>query len=601
MIPFPRSVSFVVLICCHICLLATEAAEPLITNIQAREQISLNGKWRYHVDQYQTGSGGFVPYSQDIKQESPSDRVEYSFDDADSIWVPGDWNTQKPKLYYFEGTIWYRKTFPSPATSPGVRQFLYFDAVAQRAEVFLNGEKLGEHEGGFTPFNFEVSGKLKPTGNSLIVGVSNRREEDKIPGMVTDWWNYGGITRDVRLVEVPATFIQDYSVQLAPDNDQQIEVTVELDNATNGQSVSFEIAELALSETAEADQDGIARFLISTPELQLWNPENPKRYSVSIESGQDKIEEQIGFRRIQTSGTKLVLNGEEIFLRGACLHEENPIRGGRAYSEEDARLLLGWAKEMNCNFVRLAHYPHNEHMARVADEMGILLWEELPLYWGIDWKNENTLGFAKQQFSELIRRDKNRASVIVWSIANETGDNPDRNHFLREVASHVRSIDNTRLLSAALKKFADHIGERHDHYIVNDPIAEILDIVSLNDYVGWYQGLPDSCERKSYEIAFEKPVVISEFGGGALQGFHGEKETRWTEEYQLWLYEENLKMFEKVEKIRGLCPWILVDFRSPLRQLPHIQDEWNRKGLISESGEKKAAFFEMQRYYESKK
>ncbi len=592
-----------------LCLLAlisftfnAHAQTPLVSNIQARQQSSLNGKWRYHTDWYQTGSAGFVAYAKDIKPENKSDRVEYSFDQADSLWVPGDWNSQDPKLYYYEGSIWYRQVFDHDPASALDRQVLYFDAVAQDAQVYLNGEKLGQHEGGFTPFNFEVTGKLKPTGNTLIVGVSNRRSPDKIPGMVTDWWNYGGITRDVRLVELPQTFVSDYSIQLAPERYDALSATVSLDGeSAANQTVTLEIAELGISARAKTDATGTATFDIETPKLELWSPERPRRYSITIHSTSDRVTESIGFRRIQTVGTEIHLNGKPIYLRGASLHEENPIRGGRAYSEDDARLLLGWAKEMNCNFIRLAHYPHNENMARVAEELGILLWEELPLYWGIDWGNEQTLASAKKQFGELISRDKNRASVIIWSIANETGNFPERNHFLREVAAHVRSLDDTRLLSAALKKHNDHVGERYDHYIVNDPIAEILDIVSLNDYVGWYQGLPDSCKEKSYEIAFDKPVIISEFGGGALQGYHGDKHTRWTEEYQQWLYQENLKMFEKLEQVRGLSPWILVDFRSPLRQLPTIQEEWNRKGLISETGEKKAAFYEMKNYYETLK
>ncbi len=116
---------------------------------------------------------------------------------------------------------------------------------------------------------------------------------------------------------------------------------------------------------------------------------------MEISSGEDQLKDRIGFRTIATSGQDILLNGHKVFLRGIAIHEENPLRGGRAWSEADARLLLGWAKELGCNFVRLAHYPHNEHMARLADEMGIMVWEEIPVYWTIEWTNADTLANAK--------------------------------------------------------------------------------------------------------------------------------------------------------------------------------------------------------------
>ena len=119
-------------------------------------------------------------------------------------------------------------------------------------------------------------------------------------------------------------------------------------------------------------------------------------------------------------GTDILLNGRPIFLRGICIHEEAPLRGGRAYSREDALTLLGWAKELGANFVRLAHYPHNEFMVREADRMGIMVWSEIPVYWTIQWENPATLENARNQLKEMIARDKNRAAVVIWSVANET-------------------------------------------------------------------------------------------------------------------------------------------------------------------------------------
>ena len=178
-----------------------------------------------------------------------------------------------------------------------------------------------------------------------------------------------------------------------------------------------------------SDAAGVATFDLDAPKLKLWAPENPKLYTVSISAGDDRVEDRIGFRSIAVRGADILLNGHSVFLRGISLHEENPLRGGRAFSVEDARLLLGWAKELGCNFVRLAHYPHNEHMARVADELGLMLWEEVPVYWTIQWENPETLANAKAQLTDLIMRDRNRASVIVWSVANETPVSEPRTDF----------------------------------------------------------------------------------------------------------------------------------------------------------------------------
>src|SRR5262249_43009203 len=159
--------------------------------------------------------------------------------------------------------------------------------------------------------------------------------------------------------------------------------------------------------------EGYAAFEFDAA-LKLWWPEDPKLYDVVIESETDRLQDQIGFRTIETKGTDILLNGKPVFLRGVCIHEEAPFRGGPAFSREDASTLLGWAKELGVNFVRLAHYPHNENMIKEADRRGILVWSEIPVYWTILWENPGTLENAQNQLSEMIARDKNRAAVIIW-------------------------------------------------------------------------------------------------------------------------------------------------------------------------------------------
>lgn len=584
-------------------------AQSTLLSVYNRETFSLNGKWNYVVDQYQTGfyayhgtqydelkNPGNGAFFLDRKAENKSDLIEYDFDLSPTLMVPGDWNSQDLRLFLYEGSIWYRRLFDYTKRDAGNRVFVHFGAVNYEADVYLNGKKLGRHTGGFTPFSFEVTALLKDKGNSLVVLVNNTRRHDAVPTENFDWMNYGGITRDVQLVEVPSTFIADYSVQLDRGSLDRIKGFVRLDGPTKQQTVTVEIPEIKIRQQVQTDAKGEASFAVDAKKLILWSPEQPKLYDVVISCKTDRITEKIGFRSIEVRGREILLNKKPVFLRGVCAHEENPLRGARAYSKEDARMLLTWARELNCNFMRLAHYPHNEYMARLADEMGILLWEEIPVYWTIDFTNDATYRNAENQLAELIRRDKNRASVIIWSVANETPVHEARTAFLTKLSEKARSLDDTRLVSAALE-----VSTPSDNpYLkrVHDPFAGVADIVSFNVYVGWYDGLPDKCDRIVWDIPYEKPVVISEFGGGALQGLHGDTLTRWTEEFQEYLYRKNLSMLSRIPQLRGTNPWILCDFRSPKRLLPQVQDGWNRKGLIGQNGTRKKAYYVLREFYD---
>lgn len=590
----------------------SSAQENLLINVYTRAFTSLNGEWNYIVDPYESGyyNYRYEPYDKqsnpgkgayflNAKPDNKTDLVEYDFDKSGKINVPGDWNTQKENLFYYEGTVWYKKSFDYTKKKNTNRAFLYFDAVNYHADVYLNGKKLGTHTGGFTPFNFEVTGLLKESNNFLIIRVDNKRKRDGVPTLNTDWWNYGGITRDVRLVEVSENFIEDYFIQLNPEDNNQINGYVKLNGPNiSGVKIHIVIPELKIEEEIVADEQGAASFKIETEEIKYWSVENPYLYSVTITNGKDKVVDQIGFRSIKTEGQNILLNNKKIFLRGISIHEENPIRGGRAYSLADAEQLLTWAKELGCNYVRLAHYPHNENTVRLADKMGILVWEEIPVYWTIQWENEETYNNAENQLKEVINRDKNRASVIIWSMANETPASDARNKFLTKLAEQARQLDSTRLISAALEQ-TNYSGNPNTRTI-NDPFADVVDILSFNEYIGWYDGTPEKCKNINWIITQNKPVIISEFGADAKLGFHADSLSRWSEEYQEYLYKETLAMIDKLPQLRGISPWILADFRSPRRNLPGIQDGWNRKGLIASGGEKKKAFFVLKNYYETK-
>jgi beta-glucuronidase len=583
------------------------AQQDLITNIQSRKTTSLNGTWQYIVDQYETGfydyrfkeraANDAEAYWNNPVQVNRWDRKEHGYNEKYSINVPGDWNSQDPKFLYYEGTLWYKRTFDYTKQDKRNHLYIYFGAVNYKADVYLNGKKLGTHKGGFTPFNFEIADSvLKPAGNFLVVKVDNKRYADEVPTLNTDWWNYGGITRDVLLVETAPVFVQDYTIQLqgktvGPKN-AVIEGNIKL-NTGSSQQVLIEIPELKIKNYVTAINN-TAAFKFPVQHIQLWSPQTPKLYEVFISLGDEKIKDKIGFKTIQVEGKRILLNGKPLFMRGICIHEEIAEDMRRAHSMQDAKKLLGWAKELNCNMVRLAHYPHNENMVRLADSLGLLVWSEIPVYWTIQFSSEEVLKKAKQQLADMIARDKNRASIMIWSVGNETPVSEARTLFMRDLIKTAKQTDSTRLVSAALE-----VHYNSNINIINDELGNYTDIVSVNEYLGWYSGLPDNCRTAKWQTVFNKPLFFSETGAEAKGGFFADSLTRFSEEYQEWYFREQVAMMKRMpDNYAGLSPWILCDFRSPRRNNPVYQEGWNTKGLIDNHGRKKKAFYILKAYYD---
>lgn len=568
----------------------------LLQNIDNREKTSLNGLWDIIVDPLENGyynhrlqpkSDG---YFSNRKMKSPSDLIEYNFDTSLQLMVPGDWNTQMDKLYYYEGTVWYKKDFQYTRKKDELA-YLYFEAVNYEAIVYVNGERIGNHVGGYTPFQFEVTDKLKEGNNFVVVKVDNKRKKENVPTINQDWWNYGGITRSVHLITTPVSHITDYLIQLPKASPNSIEGWVAVKNASEGAMVSITLPELKINESAVI-KNGIAKFSMKAKPV-LWEPKNPKLYEVVINTSTDKLTDYIGFRTITTEGSKILLNGQQVFLKGISIHEEAPYKTGRVTSKEECKILLQWAKELGCNFVRLAHYPHSETMVREAEKMGFIIWSEIPVYWTVQFENEDTYANAKNQLTEMISRDKNRAGIVLWSMANETPEGEARLTFIDRLATHARKLDNTRLITAAL----DTQGRGEGGNLIEDELGTVVDVIGINNYCGWYSGDPETCPDIKWASKYNKPMIMSEVGGGALFGLHGEKNERWTEEYQADVYTKNIQMIRNIKFLSGLSPWILMDFRSARRPLKRIQEDFNRKGLISEQGMKKQAFYILQDYY----
>ena len=630
------------------------APDHLIGWIDSRQILTLNGEWSYIVDPMNNGlpeSSFFGGFPKNKIQKTGMELIEYNFETAAKIQIPGAWNAEDEKLFFYRGPVWLYKKFNYSPKKEALTH-LYIEGSNFTTKVFLNGSIVGEFVGGYVPFNFNISKYLKEGENILLVQTDNTLNESSVPTQKTDWWPWGGIIGDVYVVETPKQFIQNAYLQLNPDNLSEALFKLEMNEESSGHMIKLEIPELKFKAEYKTNSLGaITETIKINP--QLWSPLNPKLYEVKISSDAETISDKIGFRSIKTSGQKIYLNNYEIQFKGIAMHSEPIGIAGPAFSKAHFQKLLLTAKDLNINFIRAAHYPYTRHLAKVADQLGLMLWEEVPVYWNIDWGNSNTLNIAKNQITRLVQRDQNRASVVVWSVANETPLSSSRMKFLNALLAEIELDDSSRLSTAALlsgseEQFRSLVlvlalqgaksqwvspkekaifrlildqakipieSELSFSLSIDDPLGESVDLISYNEYFGWYyvtffteqMMISEGTLRKlMFEVmpdikissSFDKPIHISEFGAGAKYGNHTNK--IWSEEYQAKLYKHQLEMLSNNPQIQGISPWVFKDFRAMLRPLPGIQDFYNRKGLIDEDGNKKEAFEVLADFYKNK-
>lgn len=636
-------------------------AQALMNNVHGRDVQSLNGDWNIIVDEHDLGARGLFggAYYVPPASQTGMELVEFSFDPRRQLQVPGDWNTQDERLYRYRDIVWYQRNFEL-IPEAGRRYFLHFDGVNHHANVYLNGTPLASHRGGYTAFNVEITDAVQAGSNYLVVRVDAALDASTVPTRDTsDFFKYGGITRDVHLVSVPETFVRQYHVYLADLAQRDFRGWVQLDGpGAADREVTLQVG-AAVAVTGRTDASGRAE-LAFTADLALWSPDDPVLHKVVIAGDGFGVQDRIGFRSIAVAEAEILLNGRPVYLRGISMHDESTLAPGVGRTRANAEAQLSLVKELNGNFVRLSHYPHNEHTLRVADALGLMVWSEIPIVSNIDWTNPDTLALALQQVNDNLYRDLNRASIVMWSIANETmPKTPERLAFLEQLAERARSIDASgRPIAAALvgnpveefravvarlvaellqdpevsdpraraqlqgmaaQMFGDNLQAVLDSEIevlLEDPLGEVVDIIGYNQYFGWYysaflhRALPvdEAATRRTmfaimrdirFRNVFGKPIIISEFGAGAKKGYVSERGPGmiWSEEYQAKVYEHQLAMLARNDQVQGMSPWILKDFRSGLRPLNGIQDTYNRKGLVSETGEKKQAFYVLRDFY----
>ena len=556
---------------------------------RSRKKESLNGLWHYAVDQYDTCIRQHWFAERYTDQNGFTMPVDYSFDEWPTMQLPCCWNTQSEKFELYDGSMVFTRKFRYEAQNKE-KVLLKIGAANYICRVFLNQEYLGMHRGGSTPAYFDVTGLLQAE-NRIIIQADSTRRPEQVPTENTDWFNYGGVYRDIELIRLPETYIKRFQIALVSDGAfNKIKVRVRLSEPVNT-AAQLRIDELGLCAEIPVTEGAGEAVLEAHP--VLWCPENPKLYAVSLSCAGDEVSDEVGFREIRVQGHDILLNGKSIFLRGISAHEES-VPNGKALTDEERLENIRLAKELGCNFMRAAHYPHDERMARLADREGILLWEEIPVYWAIRFTREKTYADARNQLLELIERDWNRASVIIWSVGNENADSDERLAFMKNLADTAHAADENRLVSAAcLVSFRENA--------IADRLAEHLDVIGLNEYFGWYTPdfrlLPQLFENSHPT----KPVIVTELGADALPGHHGTITDKGTEECQVYVYEKQVETLRGIDYVRGMTPWILYDFRCP-RRTSVIQGYYNRKGLLNpETTYKKPAFYVLQRYYQELK
>ncbi|HRJ68027.1 MAG TPA: glycoside hydrolase family 2 TIM barrel-domain containing protein [Beijerinckiaceae bacterium] len=554
------------------------ATSKTLVTLAGRKTISLDGQWRMTLDLFDEGLRQRWFALDEMPPSQWATPRDYEIEAGELVPVPSCWNVLKPEWTYFEGAAWYTRWFDWQPGEADERTILSFGAANYAALVFLNGAHVGGHRGGSTPFCIEVSAHLNPGRNRLQVYVENRRRPDRVPMHHIDWFNYGGLYREVAIARLPQVFIRRASAILLQDR-KSIRFDIALSDPIEGEA-RVSIAELALDVTLPV-KGGVGSVVIpASPEL--WSTESPRLYDVRFAFANDVVTERIGFRTIATRGTDILLNGSVIWLKGVCVHEDD-LERGKVSSEADIRRRFRHAKELGCNFLRLAHYPHHDLVACIADEEGLLLWSEIPVYWAIDFANPDTLADARNQLSELILRDINRASVIIWGVGNENADTDARLAFMGELAATAKQLDPSRLTSAACLI-------NREHFMIEDRLAGHLDVIGLNEYFGWYEPDFSGLDRLLANSNPDRPVIISETGADAAPGHRGAGRMLFSEDWQAEFYRQQFQRIAATPFVAGIAAWLLYDFRTERRQTG-FQQGFNRKGLIeTDKSTKKLAF-----------
>ncbi len=524
------------------------------------------------------------------------------FDDAHPIAVPASWNDPFAEWRDYLGPAWYQTHFDLPWGWEQKRVLLRFGSVNYLAQVWLNGAPVGRHEGGHLPFEFDITPHLRPAGNCLVVRVEGALAPDRVPpGNVPptppdafssqnypptsfDFFPYCGIHRPVLLYAVPHGGIGDLTVVTEIERGEGIvHARLEAERA----EARFTLHQSGVvSAVATASQEAV----LTVPDAALWSPDSPNLYSLTVEllrGGQayDRYTLPVGIRAIQVEGDALLLNGEPIILKGFGRHEDFPIFG-RGFAPPVIVKDYALMKWVGANSFRTTHYPYSEQMMDLADRLGFLVIDETPAV-GLFFAEEGLarrLALCRQYVQEMIARDKNHPSVVMWSLANEPHSlRPAAKPFFRELYDLAKSLDPTRPVTVV-----SYAG-------IGEEAFEFLDVVCLNRYFGWYSQsgkLDEGCALLSAELdalhqKYPKPLILTEFGADAVAGHHAQPPEMFSEEYQAEMISRYIEVLNSKPFVVGQHVWNLCDFKTG--QAVHRMGALNLKGVFTRDRRPKLA------------
>ena len=538
-----------------------------------RPKIILDGWWEFCTDPDERGEDAGYPSS------CPETRP---------ITVPGCWNTELG-MHGYQGVAWYCKAFESDFEGWAK---LTFGAVADLARVWLNGEYLGEHEGGFTAFSFVA--QIERGENELVVRVDNRHSDTTLPKDAVDWFPYGGISRSVICEQVHKVYID--CVHIRGGIDGQVEVRARVRNLEAGSitvplALEVENQRAARTVTIAGQTRQEERLSLRIADPQLWGPASPHLYTAVIELGTDLYQERFGLREIRVEGSEILLNGQELWIRGVNRHEDHPDWGfalPAKLMQRDIQII----QDLHCNAVRGSHYPNHPTFLDLCDEAGLLFFAELPgwQYSAAQIATEPTKGKLQRMLREMIDEQFNHPCIYTWSMHNECqtevdveGD-VDLSSAMAALIGLARELDETRLIT-----YVSHRYWRDKHF-------HLADTICLNQYIGWYVEHIDGADFGEYlqrmaQLHPTVPILITEFGAGAIWGQHSMDAVKWSEEYQLQQVTSQIEAMRGNEHVAGCYIWQYCDIAvHPKRALGRPRS-MNNKGLVDEYRRPKSAYF----------
>ena len=530
----------------------------------------------------------FVTDSQDIGEKEEWYK-NFPTDGVMETAVPSCINTRLGMMEYF-GVCWYKKTFSADAGDIQIT----FGSVSEYAKVYLDGEYLGDHYGGFTAFSFNA--KVSAGEHTLVVRVDSKPTEDTIPLYRVDWYHYCGIMRSVEVTILPDILIENvfFRYDLSDDlKDAKLKITASLLNISgNSDSCNLKISlDGALLHEAKYDVADRLDVTINADisDVRLWDIGKGELYTLKLETETDDLIDRVGFRKIETRGKEILLNGKRVVMKGVNRHEDHPDWGFALpfhLMQRDMDIL----KDLGVNSVRGSHYPNNKYFVDMCDKEGILFWSEIPM-WGFheeDMVRPLVIERGVNMHKEMVTQYFNHPSIVLWGLMNECATDTDAGvSLLKTFADTIRSMDSSRLITFATNR------------VMKDEALSHVDVIGINQYTGWYEGNIEDWDEwvlnmKAHlkEIGMDnKPVFFSEFGVGAMFGVKTFDGLRWTENYQERYYDYTLKLFLSDPDLSGVYLWQFSDIRSnAVRDMTRVRS-FNNKGIVNEYREPKLAYY----------